>query len=92
MVKEIYEQEMAHTLPSLDMNHTTFLDHLEASPSCLALKDDYIGKNSYGSYDLVSEFSVENADPRYLSGSSLYVFLTLVIIHPSRSLMMMMMI
>ena len=65
---------MAHTLPSLNMNHTTFLKHLEASPSCLALKDDYIWKNSYGSYDMVSEFSVKNADPRYLSGSSALPF------------------
>ena len=69
LAKQTYEQEMAYTLPSLDMNHTTFLEHLEANPSCLALKDDYIWKNSYGSYDLVSEFSVESADPRYLSGS-----------------------
>ena len=45
LAKETYAQEMAHILPSLDMNHRTFLDHLEANPSCLALKDDYIGKN-----------------------------------------------
>ncbi len=78
LAKETYEQEMAHKLPSLDMNHTTFLDHLEANPSCLALKDDYNEKNSYGSldgsYDLVSEFSVEYADPSYFNGSSALPF------------------
>ena len=74
LAKETYEQETAHTLPSLNMNHTTFLDHLEASTSCLALKDEYIGKNSYGSYDLVSEYSVENANPSYLNGSTVLPF------------------
>ena len=67
LAKDTYEQEMAHILPSLDMNHTTFLDHFEANPSCRASKDDDVVKNSHGSfyvsYDLGSDLSVENANP-----------------------------